>query len=82
MREKKTKSKHDRKYLIQYYNHPKWVYSHMDKVQGGFKSPKEASEMMDEVMTFHSDFAPQNYRLIERTVVTIDEILDKFKKGW
>lgn len=78
----KTDTRTDRKYLIKYYKHPKWVFSWMDKVQGGFKSPKEASELMDEVMTFHNDFAPQNYRLIERTVVTIDETLDKFKKGW
>ena len=78
----KTQTRTERKYLIQYYNHHKWVYSHMDKVQGGFKTTKEATALMDEVMTFHNDFSPQNYRLIERTLVTIDETLDKFKKGW
>jgi len=78
----KTKTRTERKYLIQYYNHPKWVFSHMDKVQGGFRTTNEASKFMDDVMTFHNDFSPQSYRLVERTTVTIDETLDKFKKGW
>lgn len=76
--------KSSRKYLIQFYNQKKnlWQFCPMDKVQGGFDDPKEAKKAMDFVMKFHSCFVMQNYRLVERTTIIIDEPLNKFGKGW
>ena len=77
-----VRSKTDRKYLIQVLKNGNWIFSPMDKIQGGFSKPNDAREKMEEVMVFHNDFVGQNYRLVERTTIIIDEPLDKFSKGW
>lgn len=82
MSAKSVKTKTDRKYLIQYLKNHEWIFSPMDKIQGGFKKPIDARAMIEDVMTFHNDFVAQHYRLIERTSIIIDEPLDKFSKGW
>jgi len=77
-----VKAKTDRKYLVQYYKKPEWIFSPMDKIQGGFKRPEDARKAMESVMVFHNDFAGLHYRLVERTTIILDEPLDKFDKGW
>lgn len=77
-----VKTKTDRKYLIQYYKKPEWIFSPMDKVQGGFSRTIDARNAIEDVMVFHNDFVGQNYRLVERTTIIIDEPLERFNKGW
>lgn len=74
--------KTDRRYFIQYYRKPDWIFSNLDKLQGGILSPDEAAAIIDEVMQHHNDFVSSHYRLVERTTIIIDEPLDRFGKGW
>lgn len=82
MSAKNVRTKTDRKYFVQYFRKPEWVFSHMDKIQGGFKRPIDARMMIDDIMAFHNDFVSQHYRLVERTTIIIDEPLERFNKGW
>jgi hypothetical protein len=80
-------TKTDRKYLYQYRKKAKngpfeWVYSSMPSAQGGFPTYKAAKKAADKIMKFHNDFVLQHYRLVERTVITVDEVIDRLGKEW